>query len=106
MARHEKLSHEFGKQVSIAISQVFPIEQSGIFTVRQVYILSDFSEARIWISRIGGENDFFKRLDHAKNRIAKLVFQHIKMKKTPQILFFEDHTGENIQHMEEVIQNS
>lgn len=103
MKRNEKLAHEFGKQVALAISQVFSLQESGLFTVREVSILSDFSEARIWISRVGGAPDFFDRLEHAKSKVGKKVFENIKMKKTPKLIFTSDNTGENIEKMEEMI---
>ena len=90
MKRAEKLATEFGRQVSTAISQVFPMDESGVFTIRNVEILADFSQAKIFISRIGGAEDFFPRLNHAKNRIAKEVFRHISMRRTPEIVFYED----------------
>lgn len=105
MKRTEKLSVEFAKQVTKAISGVFSIEESGVFTVRYTEVLSDFSEAKIYISRIGGVPDFFERLDHAKNRIAREVFRHIKLVKSPTLVFFEDFTGENAQKMEELIRS-
>ena len=103
MKRTEKLATEFGRQVSTAISQVFPMDESGVFTIRNVEILADFSQAKIFISRIGGVDDFFPRLNHAKNRIAREVFRHISMRRTPEIVFFEDFTGEHAEKMERLI---
>ncbi len=105
MKRTEKLSVEFSRQVASAISQIFPMQESGAFTVRNVEVLSDFSQARIWISRIGGDPDFFERLDKAKNRIAKEVYRHIKIVKSPTLVFHEDFTGEHAQHIETLIKS-
>lgn len=102
MKRNERLAHEVGKQVAIAISSVFSIEESGVFTVRHVEVLADFSEARIWISRIAGDSDFFSRLNHAKNKIAIQVFSKIKIVKTPKLVFIEDFSGEIAQRMEKI----
>ncbi len=103
MKRNEKLAHEIGKQLSIAISSVFPIADSGVFTVRHVEVLADFSESRVWISRIGGVPDFFKRLNHAKNRISGMVFSKVRIVKTPKLVFHEDFSGEVAQRMEELL---
>lgn len=104
MKRSERLSHEVGKQVAIAISSVFSIEESGVFTVRHVEVLADFSEARVWISRIAGAEDFFSRLNHAKNRISSQVFSKVKIVKTPKLVFIEDFSGETAQRMEKIFQ--
>lgn len=105
MKRSEKLSVEFSRQIASAISQIFAIEESGVFTIRNVEVLSDFSEARVWISRIGGTEDFFSRLDHAKNRIAREVYRHIKIVKSPILVFHEDFTGEYAEKMEKLIRS-
>ena len=103
MKRTEKLATEFGRQVASAISQTFAIQESGVFTVREVEISTDFSEAKVWISRIGGAEDFFPRLNHAKHRISREVFRHISMRRTPEIIFHEDFTGEHAEKMERLI---
>lgn len=105
MRRSEKLSVEFSRQVAKAISQVFPMEESGVFTIRNVEILPDLSEARVWISRMGGVEDFFPRLNHAKNRIAKEVYRHINLVKSPQLVFHEDFTGEYAEGIERLIRS-
>ncbi len=105
MKRTDKLALEFSRQVASAISQVFPMEESGVFTVRHVEILADFSQARIWISRIGGDQDFFERLEKAKNKIAREVYKHIKIVKSPVLIFYEDFTGANAQHIETLIKS-
>jgi len=104
MKRNEKLAHEVSKQLSIAISSIFPISESGVFTIRQVEILLDFSECRVWISRITGDTDFFKRLNHAKNRISGIVFSKVKIVKTPRLIFHEDFSGEIAEKMEKILQ--
>lgn len=104
MKRNEKLSHEIAKQMSIALSNVFSIADSGVFTVRHVEVLADFSECRVWISRIGGDPDFFKRLNRAKNRITGMVFAKVKIVKTPRIIFHEDFSGEIAEKMERIFQ--
>lgn len=105
MKRSEKLSVEFGRQVANAISKVFTMEESGVFTVRRVEVLNDFSATNVWISRIGGEDDFFERLEHAKNRVSSLVYKNIKMKKTPKLVFIEDDTGEYTDHIDRLLRN-
>ena len=105
MKRTEKLAVEFSRQIASAISQTFPMEESGAFTIRNVEVLSDFSEARVWISRIGGDEDFFQRLEKAKNRIAREVYKHIKIVKSPTLVFHEDFTGEHAQHIETLIKS-
>lgn len=102
MKRSERLSIEIARQLSLAISEVFPLSQSGVFTVRHVEVLADFSEARAWISRIGGDTDFFKRLEHAKNRISSRVFSAVKIVKTPRLVFHEDFSGETAERMERI----
>jgi ribosome-binding factor A len=76
-----------------------------VFTIRHVEVLPDFSQARIWISRIGGDIDFFKRLEKAKNRISKEVYNHIKMVKSPILVFYEDFTGESAERIEKIIRS-
>jgi ribosome-binding factor A len=105
MKRSEKLSIEFGRQIAIAISKVFTMEESGVFTIRRVEVLNDFSVTNVWISRIGGEEDFFSRLEHAKSRVSSIVYQNIKMKKTPKLVFIEDNTGEYTDNIDRLLQN-
>ena len=103
MKRSEKLREELSRQVSKAISEIFPLDESGVFTIRNIDLLSDFSQLRIWISRVGGDPDFFERLEHAKNKIKKITFSRISLMKTPELVFHEDFTGEYAQGMEELL---
>ena len=103
MKRTDKLKTEISRAVSNAISQTFDISESGIFTIRNMDILSDYQEVRVWISRIGGTPDFFDRLEHAKNRIKHITFADIKLVRMPQLIFIEDFTGEHAEHMERII---
>ena len=103
MKRTDKLKTEISRAVSNAISQTFDISESGVFTIRNMDVLSDYQEVRVWISRIGGAPDFFERLEKAKNRVKHITFADIKLVRMPQLIFIEDFTGEYAQHMEEVI---
>jgi ribosome-binding factor A len=106
MKRTDKLKTEISRSISNAISQTFDINESGVFTIRNVDVLSDYTEVRIWISRIGGSEDFFTRLEKAKNRLKKMTFENITLVRVPQLIFIEDFTGEHAQKMEELMNSS
>ena len=103
MKRTEKLGVEISRAVAYSISQTFDMSESGVFTIRNIDVLNDYSEVRVWISRIGGDENFFERLEHAKNRIKRMTFQDISLVRTPQIIFIEDFTGEYAQNIETLI---
>lgn len=103
--RTEQLGTEIMRKFSHALAEVFPLEQSGVCTVRTVEVLPDLSEVRIYISRIGGEEDFFTRLNSAKNLLKKRVFANIPLRKIPDIFFYEDFTGEHTERMEKMLRD-
>ncbi len=105
MKRTDKLKTEISRALSNSISYHFDISESGVFTIRDMDILSDYQEVRVWISRIGGAPDFFERLEHTKNKIKHMTFHDIKLVRMPQLIFIEDFTGEHAQKMEELIRS-
>ncbi len=105
MKRTDKLKTEITRALSNAISQTFDMSESGVFTIRNMDILSDYQEVRVWISRMGGDPDFFERLENAKNRIKKITFERISLVRTPQLIFIEDFTGEHAQHIESLMKD-
>lgn len=105
MKRADQLQTEISRALSYAISYHFDISESGVFTIRNMDILTDYQEVRVWISRIGGDPDFFTRLEHVKNKIKHMTFHDIKLVRMPQLIFIEDFTGENAQHMEELMRS-
>jgi ribosome-binding factor A len=98
--RTDQLSTEISRKLSLAISEIFSLDDSGVFTIRTVDVTTDLMEARVYISRIGGDPDFFKRLEKTKNRIKKMVFADMQLRRHPEIIFHEDFTGEYAEKME------
>ena len=102
--RTDQLSTEITRRLSYAIADTFTMEESGVFTVRNVDVTTDLQEAGIYISRIGGAPDFFERLTRAQNRIKKIVFADMRhLHHIPSLTFREDFSGEESQKMEELL---
>lgn len=104
--RTEQLATEVSRKLSYAIAEIFPMDQSGVFTVRNIDITTDLQEARIFISRIGGDPDFFERLGHAQNKIKRIIFEDMRhLHHIPNITFIEDFSGEEAQKMETLLRS-
>ena len=101
--RTEQLSTEIARKLSMAIAEIFPMEQSGVFTIRNVDVTTDLQECKIHISRMGGDEDFFERLGYAQNRIKKSVFADMRhLHHIPTLTFLEDFSGEYTQNLVEL----
>ncbi|MEI7510531.1 MAG: ribosome-binding factor A [Candidatus Peregrinibacteria bacterium] len=98
--RMQKVATVLEREIASTIRAVFPMEESGVFTIRSLQILPDFSEARIHISTLGGVKDFVSRLNHARNRMQREIARKVLFKRFPQLVFFEDHTGEEAERLE------
>lgn len=104
--RTEKIESVLSRSIAEAIRMIFSPEESGIFTVQKVIVFPDLSEAKIFVSHYGGEEKFFDRLNGAAHRIQKMVNKGLTMRKTPTLHFFEDKTGELLERMEHLTDES
>ncbi len=102
--RMQKVSHVLERELAMVIRQIFPLAESGVFTIRAVRVLPDFSEAKVYVSTLGGVPDFIERLNHAKNRIQREVAHKVLFQRFPQLVFYKDNTGEEAEHLEMLLQ--
>jgi ribosome-binding factor A len=84
-------------------------EISGIVTITGTKISPDLRTAKVFFSVLGTEKDWLsteKALNRAAGFIQKILAKKIVLKLTPKLLFLPDHTVENAQKIEQLIDDT
>ncbi len=91
----------------IILTELADPRLSGIITITGAEISSDLHFAKVYFSVIGNQSDWENTenvLKKAAGFIRKLVAQRIVLKTTPKLTFVPDHTVEQAQQIEKIIE--
>ncbi len=91
----------------IILTELADPRLSGIITITGAEISSDLHFAKIYFSVIGGQNDWEitkNVLNKAAGFIQRLVAQRMVLKTTPKLTFVPDHTVEQAQKIEKIME--
>ena len=104
-------TEQVARLLAHVVSEIVPSELSdpnikGLITITGAKISIDLRNAIIYFSILGDEVDWEstqKALNHASGFIQQIVGERIILKVTPKLKFVPDHTIENAQKIEELI---
>ena len=108
--RTEKVADEIQHQISEVLSRDmggFPAEAGlGLVTVTKVIISKDLKNAKIYLSFIGNKNSpevCVDKTNFRRKQIRMHLARRIRLKFTPEIVFYYDDTIEYASRIDELI---
>jgi ribosome-binding factor A len=105
--RTEKVASLIQKELAMFLSkELSGNNELGFVTVTEVRMTPDLRVARIYISIFGTElqrGKAMKYLENKKSQLRKHVGSTVKLRLTPELVFFNDTSLDNVQHLEELL---
>jgi ribosome-binding factor A len=106
MGRLDRVTEAIRKEASIIIHDELKDPRLGFVTITHVELTKDFSQAKIFFSVLGKEEEHKKTkeaLDSALGFIRKLIAERINLRIAPEIIFREDRSSEYSVRIQEVL---
>lgn len=92
--------------LSDALTQDLKDPRVGFVTVTAVDTSPDLSQARVYVSVLGTEDErreSLAGLQHAHGYLQRAVAGELRIKRTPQLIFEEDDTVRNADRIERLL---
>ena len=79
----------------------------GFCTVSEVWVSSDFSYARVYVSFLGAKypKQNLEELNKTRGYVRSSLAKKLDIRKTPEITFYLDETYEKANRLDEVLKN-
>ena len=103
--RMEKVGSLFKEELGMHIQRNFSISEYGLLTVTDVVMSPDLKIAKVYISVYGDEERKKKSLamlEAQKPAIRSTIGQKIRLRYTPEIIFFLDETIDRAMRLEKI----
>lgn len=85
-----QVQSQLTRVLSAAIAELRDPRIPMIVTVDHVTLTPDYSLARVYVSAIGADMpDLLDALAHARGHLQREVAQHVRMRRTPALEFFD-----------------
>lgn len=103
--RTQRIQSIIGKNISEIIQFELKNKKIGFCTVSEVWVSSDFSYARVYVTFLGAKypKQNLEELNKAKGYVRSSLAKKIDIRKTPEITFYLDETYEKVNRLEEVL---
>ena len=93
--RQEKVNSLIQKEISQYLSEEKFEGLTGLLTITAVDVSGDLSQAKIYFSSLGQEPAEVLQILHRHiYEIQGVLYEHLKMKKVPRVIFMSDASGE------------
>jgi ribosome-binding factor A len=106
MSRVERVNQELKKVISEVILLEVKDSRIGLITITHVQISADLKQAKVYYTVLGDENkreEAKRGLDSANGFIRQSLAHKMRMKATPELVFFFDDTLERTIKVEEML---
>lgn len=108
--RTDRINAEIQRVVSNIISNDLdnPVFEGQFISVAQVDTAPDLSQAKIYVSILGGaekKQEVFDALRNCAGFVRREMSAKIELKKTPKIIFMLDETIDNASRINELLNN-
>ncbi len=100
--RHVRIAEQIKRVVAPAIAARARDAGLGMATVTAVEVAPDLSEARIFVS-VFGHNDDLTALREARADLRRLVGHELRLKKVPRLTVEHDPTIARAAHIDELL---
>lgn len=103
--RLEKIQSQIKRilgEIFIKKSQSFDI---GLITINDILVSRDLSQAKVWVSFIGEQDQRMglKKLKKHRIEIQSLFYKQMPIKKVPKLLWYVDSDVNRIVRIEEIL---
>ena len=105
--RITRLETQFQREISEILMRQIKDPRVKLCTVSHVKITRDLSQAEIYLSIIGNAEEILrtmKGVESAKGYIRSLLGKNLKIRQSPELLFYHDKNIEAGDHMVELIE--
>ena len=103
--RTQRIQSIIGKNISEIIQFELKNPRIGFCAVSEVWVSSDFSYARVYVTFLGAKNpkQNLEELNKTRGYVRSSLAKKIDIRKTPEITFYLDETYEKMNHLDEVL---
>lgn len=103
--RIQRIQSIIGKNISEIIQFELKNPRIGFCTVSEVWVSSDFSYARVYVTFLGAKypKQNLEELNKTRGYVRSSLAKKIDIRKTPEITFYLDETYEKMNHLDEVL---
>ena len=103
--RTQRIQSIIGKNISEIIQFELKNPRIGFCTVSEVWVSSDFSYARVYVTFLGAKypKQNLEELNKTRGYVRSSLAKKIDIRKTPEISFYLDETYEKANHLDEVL---
>lgn len=103
--RTQRIQSIIGKNISEIIQFELKNPRIGFCTVSEVWVSSDFSYARVYVTFLGAKypKQNLEELNKTRGYVRSSLAKKIDIRKTPEITFYLDETYEKMNHLDEVL---
>ena len=103
--RTQRIQSIIGKNISEIIQFELKNPRIGFCTVSEVWVSSDFSYARVYVSFLGAKypKQNLEELNKTKGYVRSSLAKKLDIRKTPEITFFLDESFQKAERLDEVL---
>ncbi len=103
--RTQRIQSIIGKNISEIIQFELKNPRIGFCTVSEVWVSSDFSYARVYVTFLGAKypKQNLEELNKTRGYVRSSLAKKIDIRKTPEITFYLDETYEKMNRLDEVL---
>lgn len=103
--RTQRIQSIIGKNISEIIQFELKNPNIGFCTVSEVWVSSDFSYARVYVTFLGAKypKQNLEELNKTRGYVRSSLAKKIDIRKTPEITFYLDETYEKMNRLDEVL---
>lgn len=103
--RTQRIQSIIGKNITEIIQFELKNPRIGFCTVNEVWVSSDFSYARVYVSFLGAKypKQNLEELNKTRGYVRSSLAKKIDIRKTPEITFYLDETYAKMDRLDEVL---
>lgn len=103
--RTQRIQSIIGKNISEIIQFELKNPKIGFCTVNEVWVSSDFSYARVYVTFLAAKfpKQNLEELNKCRGYVRSSLAKKIDIRKTPEISFYLDETYEKVNRLDEVL---
>lgn len=103
--RTQRIQSIIGKNITEIIQFELKNPRIGFCTVNEVWVSSDFSYARVYVSFLGAKypKQNLEELNKTRGYVRSSLANKIDIRKTPEITFYLDETYAKMDRLDEVL---
>lgn len=104
--RTRRVAEEIQRIISERVVRGLKDPVPGFMTIREVEVNRDFTQAKIYYSIIGSDDEKKEAevvLDQQKGFLRRELGRKIRLRNTPELIFIQDDTGERAARIHELL---